>query len=311
LRDRAPETADPLDLAVRADAERLYGDNVAATASYAFIVKKHPDWSWKPYAALARLCGAVGAEEPPRWPYTAVPGSSEEIASPTALAERLHGEMLARFAGEPEAVIERASWLYANARSGEASRLLAGLDGEEAAIARLAYGSPDRAVPDSARLAAAYPLSPDAIDAALGAFARAGEWKRFSATLGEAEAAGLRLPLGWFWRAVMSALDGRPAEAAEALRDYGIEAAGYASAYDIGILELAAGEYDSAADAFAAAASMAGSPEETASAYVKAGDALAASGRKDDARAAYEAALGADPASRDARSRLYRIDAPH
>lgn len=304
----APESSDPLELAVRADAERLLGDFVAAAASYAFIVENYPDWSWKPYASLARLCGVGDDDETPRWPYSALPGSSESLANPTAIAERLHAEMLGRSDGDPEAVIERASWLFADARSGEASRLLAGIGGERAAIARLTYGSPDRAVPDASRLAATYPLSPAAVDAALYAFARAGAWERFSAALDGAEAAGLALPRLWFWEAVSGALSGEPAEAAAALGRHGSAYADYATAYDIGILELAAGDYASAAEALAAAATRAGSPEDSAEAYVLLGDALSASRRARDARIAYEAALGADPANRDARSRLYRLD---
>ena len=310
----APESSDPLELAVRADAERLLGDFVAATASYAFIVENYPDWSWKPYASLARLCGDGddgddGDDEAPRWPYSALPGSSESLANPTAIAERLHAAMLDRSAGDPEAVIERASWLFANARSGEASRLLAGIDDERAAIARLTYGSPDRAVPDASRLAATYTLSPAAVDAALCAFARAGAWERFAAALDGAEAAGLALPRLCFWEAVSGALDGEPDEAAAALGRHGSAYADYATAYDIGILELAAGDYASAAEALAAAATRAGSDEDSAEAYVLLGDALSASRRARDARIAYEAALGADPANRDARSRLYRLDA--
>ncbi|HPM72825.1 MAG TPA: hypothetical protein PLE25_07625 [Spirochaetales bacterium] len=309
LARRVPVSEEPLELAVRADAERLLGETVAATASYAFIVTNYPDWSWKPYASLARLCGVEGASAAPRWPYSAVPGSSESLASPTALAERLHGEMLGRFSDDSDAVIERASWLYDNDRSAEASSLLVGLEGERASIARLAYGSPDRAVPDAARLAATYPLSAAAVDAALGAFASAGSWDRFVAALGEASAAELPLPRLWFWEAVYSALNGEPAQAAEAIRRNGGALSDYASAYDIGILELAAGDYRAAADALGAAAAIAGSAEAMAKAYVLLGDALSEQRLTREARGAYEAALGADPGSRDARSKLYRLDA--
>lgn len=301
LRDRIPDPYDPLEIEVCGDAEYLGGAIAAACVAYADLVERFPSRSWKPYAALARVCGVGREDGQSEWPHV-------DVAGPTDIPERLIAAMAERFPDSTEAALERARWLASVGRPERAASELAALRGEAAAILALRYGPATRAVPDASRLAAEYPASAPAVDEALAALAASGAWPRFSEIAARAAASGLETERSWFWRAVSSSLSGDPCAAAEAIRKYGIESAGYPGAFDLGILELASSRPDEAAEAFILAAGLAGSPERRADAYVMAGDALRAADRADEARSAYAAALSAFPASREARSRLGRLE---
>jgi len=300
LCDRIPDPHDPLEIAVCGDAEYLSGAIASACVAYADLVERFPSWSWKPYAALARVRGVEREDGPSEWPHV-------DVTAPTDIPERLIAAMVERFPDSTEAALERARWLASVGRPERAASELAALRGEAAAIIALRYGPATRALPDASRLAAEYPDSAPAVDEALAALARSGAWPRFSEIAARADAAGLETARSWFWRAVLSSLSGDPGAAAEAISNYGIESAGYPGAFDLGILESASSRPGKAAAAFVLAAGLADSPERRADAYVMAGDALRAADRADEARSAYEAALSASPASREARSRLERL----
>lgn len=307
LSERTADPGDPLEIAVIADAERLSGDEAAACASYAYLIARFPSWSWKPYAALARLgAGTAPSAAAPEWPHA--PRMDAQAGSgPPDTAGRLYATMAERFPGSREASIERARWLYSQGRVRDASSLVSGLQGEEAAIASLDFSRREKSVPDALRLAALYPDSPIAIDSALAALAGAGAWERFGELAMRSDGAGLSTRRAWFWRALTYAISGDATLAADEIRRYGPAAAGFPGAFDLGILEMAARRPDRAADAFVIAAGLAREADERSEAFIRAGDALASLRRYDQAYAAYESALGADPASREARSRLERI----
>jgi len=301
LGDRIPDPSDPLEIAIGGDAEYMRGAIASACVAYADLVERFPTWSWKPYAALARIGGVETDDRQSEWPHRTEPGSPD-------LSERLFSAMVGRFPDSTEAALERARWLASVGRPEEAAAKVAALSGEAAAIVALRFGPGARAVPDALRLAAEYPASPAAVDEALAALAGSGAWDRFSEIAARSAAAGLATARSWFWRVVSSSLAGEAGEAAAAIRGYGVESAGYPGAFDLGILEMAASRPAKAADAFVIAAGLAASSERRAEAYVMAGDAFRAADRAGEAVSAYAAALSAFPASREARSRLERLD---
>jgi len=303
----AADPFDPLATAVCADAEYLEGHEAAASASYAYLVERFPSWSWKPYAALARLAAAQPDETALDWPHAPSPDSWTALSSAPSMAGRLYDLVAERFPDSSEASLDRARWLRSRERFGEAREVLARLKGEAADITMLEYEPLERAVPAALRLASEYPLSPQATDAALATLVKAGAWNRFEELAEKAWSAGLNPRRDWFWRAVALALSGDASDAASIIRMYGPESAGYAGVYDLGILELAAHRPEASTEAFVIAAGLARNPSERSAAFVMAGDALRMSRRLEQARSAYEAAIGADPASRDARSRLMRL----
>ncbi|PKL26586.1 MAG: hypothetical protein CVV47_01240 [Spirochaetae bacterium HGW-Spirochaetae-3] len=307
LCDRVPDPSDPLEISVGADAEYLRGNIASACAAYADLIGRFPSWSWKPYAALARSGVPVADESPSEWPHALKADSYAALSNPTRITARLFSDMAERFPDSTGAALERARWLASIGQRERAASEAATVSGEAAAIAGVRYGPLARAVPDALRLAAEYPASPRAIDEALAALAKSGAWERFSEIAARSAASGIETERSWFWRIVAYSLSGDAIAAAKAIRDYGIESAGYPGAYDLGILELAASRPAKSAAAFVLAAGLAASPEERADAYVMAGDALRATDSREDARSAYEAALSAFPASRVARSRLERL----
>lgn len=309
LGERSANPLDPLELAVHADAERARGEYAAASASYASIIERYPAWSWKPYAALARMLADEADKPLQPWPYAPYPDSTVAGSAPGLVEGRLFNAMRERFPDSTEALLERARWLWSRGRSGEALALTDSLGGEAAAILSLVYESAmERAEPEALRLAALYPASPGAADAALAALARAGSWKRFSELYARMRDEGLKPRRSWFWGALDLVLAGDTGPAVEQLRQGQVSAPDYVGSFDIGLLELAAGLHEQAAQDFLRAAYLARNVTEAADAYVFAGDALLGAGRVDQAKKAYEAAISVDPACRDARSRLSRLN---
>ncbi len=310
LAERSPSTADPLEMAVCADAAHGAGMDAVATQLYAALIEAHPSWSWKPYAALARIAAAEPADASEVWPHTPLPDSYAALSSPAAVAERLYDLMAERFPDSDEAHMEQARRLSYQGRSSDASALLLHANGEAGAIARMQYGDQARSVPLALNLAATYSASPAALDAALAVLARTGTWDRFREVLDRASAAGIAMPRAWFWLALERTLDGDVDAAADAIRAGGPASSGYAGALDLGILELAASRPASAVEALAIAAGMATSTDELTRVYLMLGDAYMASDQDDMAAAAYKKVLDIDPASRIARSRLERMKRP-
>lgn len=307
LSSRMPDPADPLEIAICADAEYLTGDIVAASASWAYLIDRFPTWSWKPYAALARAASTEPEPALRAWPHAPPPDSWTALSAPATMEARMHALIEELFPGSPEASMERARWLHSENQIEEARAIVSSLSGEPAAIARMEYGSPERAVPEALRLVAEYPSSPVAYDVALEALAKAGAWIRFTELAEACRKNGLQTRRSWFWDSIVLVLGGDTTSAAGMIRAYGPEPSGYAGALNLGILELAGNRAQQAAEAFMLAVGLAQNQHEKAVAYVKAGDALQVSRLPEKAIAAYEAAIGANPASRDARSRLMRM----
>jgi len=310
LAEHAPSTADPLEMAVCADAAHTAGLDAVATQLYAALIEAHPSWSWKPYAALARIAEAESEDAGQAWPHTPLPDSYAALSSPVAVENRLYGLMADRFPDSDEAGIEQARRLFEQGHASEASAVLVHTKGEAGAIARMQYGDQSRMVPLALNLAATYSTSPAAIDAALLVLAKTGTWDRFKEILDRTTKAGIDTPGSWFWSALAMSLDGDFEAASDAIRAGGPASSGYAGAIDLGIMELAASRPAAAIDAFAIAVDMAGSGDELARVYLLLGDACLASGLDEKAAAVYRKVLDIDPASRIARSRLERIQKP-
>jgi tetratricopeptide (TPR) repeat protein len=307
LAELAPSTADPLEMAVCADAAHIVGLDAVATQLYATLLDTHPSWSWKPYEALARIAAAGSANSALVWPHTPRPDSYAALSSPGAVEDRLYGLMAERFPDSDAARIEQARRLFSQGRAAEVSKILSSIPGEAGAIARLQYGDQYRSVPLALNLAATYGSSPAALDAALSALASTGTWGRFKEILDRTAKAGIETPRSWFWSGLAMTLDGDLEGAAAAIRAGGPASSGYAGALDLGIMELAASRPSAAIDALMIAVGMARSDEEMTRAYLLLGDACVACGMNDRAAAAYRKVLDIDPASRAARSRLERI----
>lgn len=309
LAERIPSSTDPLETAVCADAAHSAGFDAVATQLYTELINTNPSWSWKPYAALARIATEPGGASP-QWPHAPAPDSYAAQSAPGVVADRLYRMMAERFPDSDEARIEQARRLHSLGQVAESSRLLATVGGEAGAVARLRFGEPDRLVPLALDLASTYGSSPAALDAALSALARSGAWDRFRQLVHRTEQSGIPLPRSWFWSALARTLDGDFAGAAAAIRTGGPASAGYAGALDLGIMELAASRPTAAADAIAIAVGMARSDDEMTRAYLLLGDAFAAADLRLKATAAYKKVLDIDPGSRLARSRLERIQKP-
>ncbi len=311
LSNLPPDPSDPLQIAVCADADYLIGDTVSASASWAYLVKRFPTWSWKPYIALARLTDEGTNPESMDWPHAPPSDAWAVRSAPLAVEELLYSEAFELFSDSAEASLERARWLHYRNRSDEALDVVSRLTGEVAAAARLEYGLPDRAVPEALRLVAEYPDSAFVIDAALEALARAGSWDRFNELAEKCRVEGIATRRSWFWESLMLVLHDDTIKAAQVILRYGPDQSGYAGVFNLGILELAANRPSHAMDAFMIAVSLAHDSSEKANAYVRVGDALQMARLPHKAVSAYEAALGVDPESREARSRLMRLAVNH
>ena len=309
LADRIPEPSDPLELAVCADSAYLLGGEAVAAFLYATLLERFPDWSWKPYAALARQSVHPDARVERGWPHVPLEGSWELASSPEEMIDRLYNAMKNRFPHSSGAAVERARWLYGQGKIAEATALISGDDAESAA-ARLRIAPLDLVVPMAYESGASYPDSGNIADIALEMLAYSGSWSDFRQMLAGLERRSQTTPRMWFWRAILKALDGDPAGAAFAIRTYAPELAGYAGIIDIAMLELAADNPGQAKEAAFVAAGMAENGESKSKAFILLGDAEYAMGALGEARDAYAAALNADPESRIARSRLERLDIP-
>jgi len=307
LSNRIPDPADPQDVAVCADAEYLMGHLVSASASWVYLINRFPAWSWKPYAALARATTTETEPVAQDWPHAPSSDSWAMLSSSLAMETQLYSKIEHLFPDSAEAQLERARWLHSRNRIDEARKVVASLTGEAAAVARLVYGLPERSVPEALQLVAENPQSTLVYDVALEVLAKAGSWERFEELVEKCRTDGLQPRRSWFWDALVLVLHGETTNAADILRSYGPEQSGYAGALNLGILELAANRADSAAEAFMISVGLAHDSLEKAVAYVWAGDALQISKHPEKAAVAYEAALGANSASRDARSRLMRL----
>jgi tetratricopeptide (TPR) repeat protein len=309
LADRMPQTSDPLELAVSADSACLIGRKATAAYLYTTLLDQYPDWSWKPYAALARQTMEPDEQVLLKWPHIPLEGSWELLSTPGKMSESMYRMLEEKFPDSIGASIERARWLYGKGRISEASMLISGEDAQSAA-ARLRIAPRDRIVPMAFSSVALYPESGLIKDIALEMLASIGAWADFRHLIAVDDGIRQKVPRMWFWQAVLKALDGDPAGAAMDIRTHGAESAGYAGILDIAMLELASDNPVKAKEAALVALSSSNDAEERSTAYIMLGDAEYAAGSLKEARLAFDAALSADPESRVARSRIQRLPNP-
>jgi tetratricopeptide (TPR) repeat protein len=229
------------------------------------------------------------------------------LSSSFVMETQLYSKIEQLFPDSEEAQLERARWFRSRNNIDEARKVVASMTGEAAAVARLEYGLPERTIPEALQLVAEYPQSIAVYDVALEVLAKVGSWERFEELAEKCRADGLQPRRRWFWDVLVLVLHGETSNAADLLRNHGPAQSGYSGAINLGILELAANRTNQATDAFMIAVGLARNSHDKAAAYIKAGDAMQISRLPEKAASAYEAALGADPASRVARSRLMRL----
>lgn len=304
---------EPERLHLAADAAWSAGMVAEASSLYLRLVELYPLYSWKPYAALARLAQA-GPEAAPMEPVSPLGSAwpregTEPIREREAPGEHWIALMAERFPGDAGALRERVAHYQRQGMAVQAMELAAqtGVGDEDSAVADIAsYASvyPDTVAPRAMARAAAFPDSAAVQETALACLLSVGAWKEFSTTL---SAARIELPRAWFWEAVALALKGEPAAAADLIRSRGSGADRWAAPFDLGLMELAAGRYREAALAFVTAAGEATRPKDRARAYELAGDSWRLAGDRSAGRDAYKAALSVDPNSLSARAGLELI----
>lgn len=303
LAERLPDYGDPADMAISADAARLEGRAAQAAFLWKLLVDSFPYWSWKPYASLARAAGEPGEAAP--WPHAPVEGSPAAASTPAAMAAHWYALLAERFPDSAGARAELARNAYDRGDIARGSALLNG-PGEDLAVARALLGAGGNAASLALDLAAVYPGSPKALDAAFELLAVSSAWDELESLAASVKSAGTEPPRLWFWKALAAAYRGELDAATAELRSKGPQASGFAAIYDLALIRLVAGDAAGAKDAATIAAGVAKAPEDGAAAMVLLGDAELADGSSERARAAYSAALGLDPSSRQARSRLER-----
>jgi len=302
-----PQPADPQEVAVCADAEYLLGNIASATASWAYLIDRFPVWSWKPYAALARVISTQPDAKLQDWPHIPSVDSWAARSSPSFVESQLYSKIMTLFTDSAEAALEVAHWLYSRNKLEEARTLVSSLTGELVAVAQLRYVLPSRAVSEVMRLVAEFPSSPLVNDAALEVLAKAGAWERFSELVENTHVNSLQTRRAWFWDTLALVLVDDVTKAAQMIRNYGPELSDYAGSMNLGILELASYHANLATAAFMKAVDLAHDSQERAIAYVRTGDAFQMAKLPKKAASAYEAALSIDPLSRESRSRLMRL----
>ena len=310
------EDRDIQELAIIADAAMLAGRVAEATVLYTRILDERPDWSWKPYAMLARNVppDEDQAQPPPpleaaTWPYTVPENSYGRTSSGTAMIGRYYDAMMKAFPDNPDARLEYARWLFSVGRVSEAAALSGSVGGEAADILALDIVDDVRVPAEAQRLSGMYPESATALDAALAALARTGQWQAYASLYGANTTRIDATARAWFWNAITALLAGDISGAGELASKFGPQSAGYEGAWNLGVLQLSAGRFAAAASSFETARALAVTAREKAACLVLRGDALLASGEPGAAGASYETALGVDPLSRLARSRLERLQA--
>ncbi|HOX91973.1 MAG TPA: hypothetical protein PLC54_03560, partial [Spirochaetales bacterium] len=313
IADREARPGDPTELQLVADAATMAGSYAMAVNLYLELITLYPDYSYKPYAALARLArntdefdDAYAIPFSPAW--TRSDDSAESGSQPGFI-----GELARRFSTNTDACVERAWYYVSNGQPELAEPVLASLPSEsDAALAiRLAWEnlqSPDHVLPSALRLASARPDSSLALEAALSCMFLRSAWKEFRSLFASV---GTELPRAWFWSAVDNALAGDTTGAITAIRDGGSAFAGRAASYNLGMLELAAGQAAQAASSFVTAVAEPDYPSYSVSrgpslarCWEMAGFAWYQVGHMDEARAAYRSALSLDQNSLAARSGL-------
>lgn len=273
----APD-ADSLSRIIRkADSYRMTGDRRNAIAAYKRAIALFPAASWIPYAAL---------------------GALEDDASAAAA---WIGRMIPAFRGDRQAV-RAAIAIYASRNMmAEAEALTGFLDPrtpEDAAVL-LAIAdrsqSRERVGSEALRFAERFPSEPASIDYACAMLERLGRFEDAVERFRVASKAGARPARGYFHESIADILSGEIQAAIEAMERGGAADGGFTPVYDLGLLYLESGDSAKAAERFRIAVTYAGTQRSRAEAFVALGKAERQRGKSGDARAAFKAALQADP----------------
>jgi tetratricopeptide (TPR) repeat protein len=279
----------------KADAALLMGERDWAREYLMEVVLTSPDYSWKPYAALAALEGDKSRSD--YW----------------------YERMAKLFPEDPEAVRARAAYLARTGRSDEALVALAILapDAEKPADFP---GDPRTAVlageiqarDEPAELAASravhisndFPDDPYAQRWALGRLAVAERYSQAAEIYRQLAARGVALGTVWYFEALPLILDGKLQEAVQAVERDGPSEAGPDAPFALGVLYARLGDYKMSIERFRLAASSAGDPGEKVRALTEMGKVMAKAGDRKQAREVWAAALSIVPDSAEAL-RLY------
>ncbi len=279
---RAPVLDDLALLSMQAELALLSGDSDRAAERFGRVIALNPAASWRPYAGLALIASGDGA------------------------ADETLGRMAAIFPGD-HAAVRAAIAVYARrGMIGQAEALVARLDQEAAddATVRLAVeglrGNQERLAASAQLLAERHQADARAVDFACATLERLGRYGEAVSVRKASARRGLPLPRDYYHEAVAAVIAGDYARAAERLETGGAADGGFAPVYDLGLLYLARGSADKAAERFGIAATWAETAPRRADALIGLGKAERLRGRPDKARAAFTAAIQAYPGAAEA-----------
>ncbi|TFG84597.1 MAG: hypothetical protein E4H20_02750 [Spirochaetales bacterium] len=307
------ENNEPESMELAAGAAYLSGFQALAAQTYGRIIELYPDYSWRPWAALARL----GIAEPPAEYADPLTGrgrsEGDGSAGPPGRAA-LYDSMMARFGDVPDAAREYARWLLESDDDTGARHILASLTEKNASEAGRnaslrALVEPARAPVLAIRLVTDWADSPEAVDTALAMLFSTGAWDDYLRLRSRIAGMNDTLPRSWFWKAADALFKGEPEKAIPLLMAAEVDRDDYSAAYALGLAALSAGRPKDAAAAFRTAASKPVSPSRQALALSRAGDALRFSALPEEALAMYRAALSVDQSCLSARVGMGALDA--
>lgn len=304
---------DALELNIQADSAWIAGYPEIAKRLYMELVEAHPSSGWKPWAALARMAeDSRVTEDDLLVPFA--PSWSREPASATDEVGQWYAGM-AEYFSEIEVLKEMAAYYLRQKNPANASRLLEELPADPEVSSGIRLGvlmqtEPEKAIIEAVSLAYQYPESSIVNKNALLTLYSAGAWNEY---IESEKSRHVELDYDWFWVAARMLLEGDAARAAEIVRS---KASGEGSAlvsWNLAVLELSAGRYQAAAEAFVTAANEPWSDSRQSEKYrieswLMAGEAWHKAGKRDLARDAYRAALSIDPLSRNAKKGLEKIE---
>lgn len=286
-------------LAAYADSAYLTGRKALATSVYVELLERYPLYSWKPYAALARL---AEQSSPP------VQESRLPLESPSSTRKPEAGYwyalMLDRFPEESSATLEYNLWLFSQGSMDQSITAGGTVGGAAGASARLGLVGMDFLPLAALELVATYPDSALAVDSALAALFFSSSWNRYLALNAWRE---VSVPRAWFWDAAALALTGDFDAALDSLKHSSPMVPGFEIPYTKATYEFSSGRYEDAASSYIMAAGAAESAPVRARCMVRAGDSFNAAGELSAAANAYTAALGMDDFNIEAMAALRRL----
>lgn len=287
---------DPLFTAVKADSDFLLGNMFSAFYNYKYIIEQYPQWSWKPYAAIAR------------------PAESNKLFKNNyqqyKLSEYYYSLMLDRFPDDVQAVLEYVNFLFFEDNLLEAQKYMQNIKGEAAAVLAIRLLPIQKKLSKAMELASEYPDSALALDSALETFVDLYAWNNFSDLWKQVQTKGIAVRHALFWNLVSNILNGDIEKAIDQLPlafvDFRLDNE-YIFSYNEGLLLLFQKKYKDAYDSFIRATNFSVNPIDKARAMVLAGDSSWLAGKENLTIQAYEEARNIDPGNIDTRSRLERV----